>query len=53
MQIWKSPYMFVFKWKWHPENFAFLILGILELRTRKVREVFVYKNTETKEYVKN
>ena len=35
------------------ENFAFLILGILELCTRKVYEMFVYKHTETMEYVKN
>ena len=31
MQIWKSPYMFVFMQKQYPENFAFLILRILEL----------------------
>ena len=48
-QIWKSAYMF---WK-YSENFAFLILGILELCTRKVSEMFVYKHTETMKYVKN
>ena len=53
MQIWRSPYMFVLIQKWHPENFAFLILGILALYTRKVREMFVYKHTEANEYVKN
>ena len=31
MQIWKSPYMFVFIWNQYPENFAFLILNNLEL----------------------
>ena len=36
MQIWKSPYMFVFIWKQYLENFAFLILIILELFPRKV-----------------
>ena len=36
-----------------PENFAFLILGILELYTCKVCEMFVYKYAETIEYVKN
>ena len=36
-----------------PENFAFLILGILEIYTRKVCEMFVYKYTETIESVKN
>ena len=40
MQIWKSPYMFVFIWKYNPENSAFWILIILELFTRKVR-IFV------------
>ena len=28
MQIWQFPTMFVFTWKQHPENFAFLILRI-------------------------
>ena len=36
MQIWKFFYMFVFIWKQCPENFAFLILRILELFARKV-----------------
>ena len=31
MQIWKSPYMFVFIKKQYPEILAFLILRILEL----------------------
>ena len=37
MQIWKSLYVFV----------------ILELYTRNVCEMFVYKQTKTIEYVKN
>ena len=45
--------MFVFIQKYYPENFAFLILGTLELYTRKVCEMFVYKDTETIEYIKN
>ena len=53
MQIWKSPYMIVFIQKQYPENFAFLILGIVELYTRRFCEMFVYKHTETVEYVKN
>ena len=53
MQIWKSPYMFVFMEKQNSENFVLWILGILELHTRKVCEMFVYKHAETKEYVKN
>ena len=36
MQIWKSPYMFVFKWKQYPENSALLIQRILELFVREV-----------------
>ena len=31
MQIWKSHYMFLFIWMQYPEDFAFLILRILEL----------------------
>ena len=53
MQIWKSTHAFVFTSKYYPENLAFLILRILELYTRKVCEMFVYKHTETIEYVKN
>ena len=52
MQIWKSPCMFLFIYKYYPENFAFLTLRILELYTRKVCVIFVYKRTETIEYVK-
>ena len=52
MQIWKSPRMFLFIWKYYPENFAFLTLRILELHTRKVCVMFVYKHTETIEYFK-
>ena len=53
MQIWKSPHMFVFIQKYYPENFPFLMLGILELYARKACEIIVYKHTETIEYVKN
>ena len=53
MQIWKSPYMFVLIQKKYPENLALLVLRILELYTRKVCKLFVYKYTETIEYVKN
>ena len=35
------------------ENFAFLIVRILELYTRKVCEMFVNKHSETIEYIKN
>ena len=36
IQIWKSPYMFVFIWKQKPENVAFWNLRILELFAREV-----------------
>ena len=36
MQIWKSPYVFVFIWKQYPESFALLILRILGLFAREV-----------------
>ena len=52
MQIWKSPCMFVFKWKYYSENFALLILRIVEIFTFKVCEMFVYKHAEAIEYVK-
>ena len=45
--------MFEFIQKYYPENFAFLILGILELYTQKACEMLVYKHTETIEYVEN
>ena len=35
-----------------PENFAFLILRIFDLYTRKICVMFVCKYTETIEYVK-
>ena len=44
--------MFVYKWKYYSKSFAFLILRILELFTRKVCKMFVYKHTETIEYIK-
>ena len=40
MQIWKSPYMFVFIWKQYLENFAFLIPRIPELFTRGACKFF-------------
>ena len=44
--------MFMFIQKYYPENFAFLILRILELFTRKVCKMFVYKHAKTTEHVK-
>ena len=45
--------MFVFIQKKYPENFAFLLSRMLELYTRKICKIFVYKHTETIECVKN
>ena len=45
--------MLVFIWKKYPENLAFVILGIIELYTSNVCEMFVYKHAETIKYVKN
>ena len=36
MQIWKSPYMFVFRQKQYLESVVFLILRTVKLFTRKV-----------------
>ena len=36
MQIWKSPYMFVFILKQYPESVAFLVQRIIELFIREV-----------------
>ena len=44
--------MFIFISKYYPENLAFLTLRIRKLYTRKVCVMFVYKHTETIEYVK-
>ena len=38
VEIWKSRYMFAFTWKQDPENFALLILRILEWLAREVCE---------------
>ena len=52
MGIWISPYRFVFIQKQYSGVFEFLLPRILELYARKVCEMFVYKHTETIEYVK-
>ena len=35
------------------DSMAFSFLGILELYTRKVSKMFIYKHAETIEYIKN
>ena len=39
LQIWKSPYMFVFILKQYPENFGFLILRTVESFTLEVCKI--------------
>ena len=46
MQIWKSANIFVFVWKQYVEDFT--LKQIFE-----IYEKFVYKHSETIEYVKN
>ena len=45
--------MLVFIQKQYPENFACLIRGILESYNGIACKMFVYKYTETIEYIKN
>ena len=45
--------MFVLILRKYPENFALLVLKILEIYTRKICQMYVYKYTVTIEYVKN
>ena len=53
MQIWKSANIFVFIWKWYFEDFKLKHLLLLEIYAREICEKFVYKHSETSEYVKN
>ena len=53
MQIWKSANIFVFKWKWYVEDFTLKHLLLFEICAREICEKFVYKHSETIEYIKN
>ena len=53
MQIWKSAIIFVFIWKQYVEDFALKHLLLSEICPRDICEKFVYKHSETMEYVKN
>ena len=44
--------MFAFIQKYYPENFAFSILKIIELFTRNICKMFVYKHIDTIKCVK-
>ena len=51
MQIWKSGNTFVFIWK-YVENFTQKHLLLFETWAREMCEKFVYKHSETIEFVK-
>ena len=53
MQIWKSSNIFVFIWKQHVEDFTLPPLLLFETGAREICEKYVYKHSETIEYVKN
>ena len=52
MQIRKSPHIFVFIWKKYIEDFTSKHLLLFEINARMICEKFVYKHSETIEYVK-
>ena len=53
MQIWNSANIFVFTEKYYFEDFTLKHLLLFEICAREVCEKFVYKHSETIEYVKN
>ena len=53
MQIWKSANIFVFMWKQYNEDFTLKHLLLFEICTCAICEKFIYKHSETTEYVKN
>ena len=53
MQIWTSANVFVFIWKQDAEDFILKQLLLFEICTREKCEKFVYKHSETIEYVKD
>ena len=53
MQIWKLANIFVFVWKYYVEDLILKHLLLSELSARKICEKFVYRHSETIEYVKN
>ena len=53
LQIWKSANIFVVIWKLYVEGFTLKHFLLFETCARKIREKFVYKHSETIEYLKN
>ena len=52
MQIWKTANIFVFRWRQYVEYFILKYLLLFEICAREIYEKFVYKHSETIEYVK-
>ena len=52
MQIWKSAKIFVLIWK-YVEDFMLKNVSLSEICALEICEKFVYKHSETIEYVKN
>ena len=53
MQICKSANICLFIWKKYVEDFTFKHLLLSEICAREICEKFVYKHSETIEYLKN
>ena len=53
MQIWKSVNIFVFIWKYYVEEFTLKQLLLFEICPDEICKKFIYKHSETIEYVKN
>ena len=53
MQMWKSANIIVSMWKYYVEDFTLKHVLLFEICAREIFEKFVYKHSETIEYVKN
>ena len=53
LQIWKSANIFVFAWKYYVKDYTLKHLLLSEIYACEVCDNFVYKHSETIEYVKN
>ena len=53
MHYWKSANIFAFIWKYYLKDFTLKHLLLSEICAREIYEKFVYKHSETIEYVKN
>ena len=53
MQTWKSHNIFVFIKKWYTKDSTLRHLLIIETCICEIHEMFAYKHSETREYIKN